>query len=258
VSDVFGAYSRYYDLLYRDKPYSQEAAYVSSKLRTAAGTAGSVLEFGCGTGTHAEFLARQGHTVKGIDLSEGMIASADLRKSALPPEIGARLSFGCGDARSVRVGETFDAVIALFHVMNYQSSNADLTAAFATAASHLQVGGLLVFDFWYGPAVLTQQPEVRVRRLQDEATRVLRLAEPTLNENESYVDVKFTVLIEDVASAARQEIVEIHRMRYLFLPEIDLFLEAAGFARIQTEEWMTGKPLSRASWSGLVVARKVA
>jgi SAM-dependent methyltransferase len=258
VSSVFGAYARYYNLLYRDKSYVNEAQYVASRLSAATRDVHSILEFGCGTGSHAEFLARAGFSVKGIDLSPGMIEMAEARKAALPQDIGNRMSFAAGDARTARVGQTFDAVIALFHVINYQSTSADLAAAFETAASHLQSGGLFLFDFWYGPAVLTQLPEVRIRRLRDEQTAVLRLAEPTLDENANCVDVKFTVLVEDVASREREEIVEIHRMRYLFLPEIDVFLAQAGLVRIEAQEWMTGKPLSRDTWAGLVVARKIA
>lgn len=258
MNPVFGAYARYYNLLYRDKPYALEADYVAAKLRVGKADVRSILEFGCGTGHHAEFLARLGYEVKGIDLSDAMVASAEARKASMAPEIAARLSFVCGDARTVRVDRTFDAVVALFHVINYQSTNADLAAAFATAAAHLRVGGVFVFDFWYGPAVLTQLPEVRIRRLQDAATKIVRLAEPALDENANYVDVKFTVLIEDVQTGGREEIVETHRMRYLFLPEIDLFLAQSGFERIATEEWMTGKPLGRDAWAGLVVARRVA
>jgi predicted TPR repeat methyltransferase len=34
----------------------------------------SILELGCGTGIHAEFLAKVGYHVSGVDLSEGMLA----------------------------------------------------------------------------------------------------------------------------------------------------------------------------------------
>lgn len=255
---VFGAYSRYYDLLYADKPYAQEAAYVAAKIDALGKRGGRILELGCGTGSHAEFMARNGYSIHGVDASTGMIERAEARRGVLTAELGKRLSFGCGDARSVRVAGEFDAVMSLFHVMSYQVANADLASAFETAATHLGPGGLFVFDFWYGPAVLAQRPEVRVKRLEDSATRVVRIAEPGLNENENYVDVKFTVELEDKASGGRQQIVETHRMRYFFLPELDLFLSHAGFERIEAVEWMTDRVPGRDTWGVLVVARKLA
>ena len=78
-----------------------------------------------------------GYIVHGVDLSEAMLARAEERKAALPPEVAARLSFIYGDMRTVRTGETYDAVISLFHVMSYQTTNADLEAAFETATVHI-------------------------------------------------------------------------------------------------------------------------
>lgn len=249
---VFDSYSRYYDLLYRDKDYAAEAGYVASQLWRHAPQAGHILELGCGTGAHAEHLARAGITVHGVDQSESMLARAAARKSALSPDTAARLSFGQGDARSVRTGARYDAVISLFHVMSYQTSNGDLQAAFATAAAHLRPGGLFLFDFWYGPAVLTQRPEAREKRLADDRIEVTRSAEPVLHENEDLVDVNYTVLIRDKQTGGTQRIHETHRMRYLFLPELAL-LRSAAFEERATLAWMSTAPLSARSWSGFQI-----
>jgi SAM-dependent methyltransferase len=258
MTEVFGAYSRYYDLLYADKQYQQEADYVASKLSAAGVRSGRILELGCGTGAHAEFIARRGYSIHGVDLSPGMIERAEDRRRSLAPELGSQLSFGCGDVRHLRQGHCFDAVISLFHVMSYQATNADLAAAFDTAALHLQPGGLFLFDFWYGPAVLTQQPAVRIKRLADRSTSVLRIAEPRLDENANCVDVQFTVQIEDIATSRREDIVETHRMRYFFLPELDMFLRGGGFERVAAVEWMSDREPSRDTWGVLAIARKIA
>ena len=249
---VFDSYSRYYDLLYRDKDYAGEAAYLVSHLRQHAPKAASVLELGCGTGAHAEHLARMGFTVHGVDQSESMLARAAARKSALPAETAARLSFGRGDARTVRTGAQYDAVISLFHVMSYQTGNADLQAAFATAAAHLRPGGLFLFDFWYGPAVLAQQPEVRVKRLADDRIDVTRIAEPVMHPNENVVDVNYTVIIDDKATGGSERVQETHRMRYLFLPELAL-LRGAAFQERATHAWMSAQAPGAQSWSGFQI-----
>jgi len=133
--------------------------------------------------------------------------------------------------------------------MSYQTTNADLGAAFATAAAHLRPGGLFLFDFWYGPAVLIQRPEVRVKRLADEEIAVTRIAEPVMRVNENLVDVNYTVFIEVKATGQTEQVRETHRMRYLFLPE--LMLQRQGlFDERATHAWMSQGAVGADSWAG--------
>jgi len=254
---VFGAYSRYYDLLYRDKDYPAEARYVHGLIQHHAPGAHSILELGCGTGAHAAEFAGLGYEVHGIDASEGMLERAGLRQASLAPELAARLAFSDGDVRSFRAGRRFDVVTALFHVLSYQVTNEDLSRTLATAAAHLAPGGIFVFDFWYGPAVLSDPPVVRVKRLEDKVTRVLRIAEPTMHFNENVAEVAYQVLVIDQASGQMEEICEQHRMRYLFGSEVERELLRSGFACEAQEEWWSGAPLSSATWSALFIARRL-
>lgn len=251
---VFDAYARYYDLLYRDKEYAAEASYVVSLVREHAPRATRILELGCGTGAHAEHLARLDCSVHGVDRSEVMLAGAAARKAGLPANLADRLSFGKGDVRTVRIGETYDSVISLFHVMSYQTTDADLAAAFGTAAAHLAPGGVFLFDFWYGPAVLAQRPEERVKRLEDDDIRVTRIAKPAMRVNENVVDVDYSVSIEVKASGQVQEVRETHAMRYLFLPEIEQYLDPGKWAETKAFGWMGHERLSERHWSGCALA----
>jgi SAM-dependent methyltransferase len=252
---VFAAYSRYYDLLYRDKDYSGEARYVADLMKKHAPSAKSVIEIGCGTGGHARELAALGFTVHGVDRSAGMLEAAEEKLDTVEPEIRARMRFTQGDARSVRLKQKAGAVISLFHVMSYQSSNDDLTASFATVREHLEPGGIFVFDCWYGPAVLVEQPAVTVKRLEDVAVSITRIAEPTLNSAHNIVDVNYTVLVYDRKTATVETLRETHRMRYLFRPEIELLLSANGMSLVTAHEWMTDRPPGPHSWAACFVAR---
>lgn len=254
---VFDHYAAYYDLFYQGKEYGPEARYVAARLEESMPRARSILELGCGTAGHAVELIRAGYSVTGVDLSESMLASARAKRQALTQEEQARMELVHGDARSVRLGRTFDAALALFHVMCYQSSNDDLLAAFRTAADHLPRGGIFLFDFWYGPAVLSQRPETRVHDLENAEIRVTRIARPLLRENDNSVDVRFTVLIEEKATGRLQRLEETHVMRYLFLPEIDWLLAANGLRRLGAKAWLSSAEPSADSWSAWVVAQKL-
>lgn len=244
---VFGAYSRYYNLLYKDKDYAGEAEYVHNLIRMHKPGAASILNLGCGTGRHDLLLAQMGYEVTGIDQSEDMLAVANSQLSTLnfQPSL---LTFTQGDIRSFRLNRTFDVVTALFHVMSYQAANDDLQAALATARAHLKPGGIFIFDCWYGPAVLSDRPEVRIKRLEDEAIFVTRIAEPVMHPNDNVVDVNYQVIIRDKVSGEAEDIRETHRMRYLFRPEIEHFLGEAGLRISESAEWITGRQPGFDTW----------
>jgi ubiquinone/menaquinone biosynthesis C-methylase UbiE len=102
--NVFNHYARYYDLLYRDKDYAGEAAFVHQQLARAGRAGSTMLELGCGTGRHALEFARHGWSVTGYDLSEGMVEQAQRRAGEMVPALAEKLKFAVGDARRVRSG----------------------------------------------------------------------------------------------------------------------------------------------------------
>ncbi|MCC6695175.1 MAG: class I SAM-dependent methyltransferase [Candidatus Hydrogenedentes bacterium] len=256
---VFGEYAHYYNLFYQDKDYEGEAAFVHRILQRHAPHAKHILELGSGTGRHALLLAEKGYTVHGVDRSPAMLEQARERARQAPASIAERLTYHEGDIREVRVKESFDAVISLFHVFSYQTSDEALIAAFDTAAAHLKPGGLLLFDCWYGPAVLAERPAVRIKRLEDEAVSVTRISEPQCNDERNTVDVAYTVFVEDKLSGQIQRVPnECHTMRYLFTPEVETLMCQAGLQTIESGEWMTERPPSRDTFGVYFVGMKSA
>ena len=247
----FLKYSAYYDLLYRDKDYAAEAVYVAETLRASA-TVHSILELGAGTGVHGRLLAGMGFDVRGIERSAEMVAIAKQRPAA------AAGSFTCdiGDICTVELDRTFDAVIALFHVISYQTDNESLMAAFGVAARHLEPGGVFMFDVWHGPAVLTERPSERVKDVADNRRRVRRTARPELDTNASTVKVVYEMECQDLASGAAEVFGEDHLMRYLFPTEVDLLARSAGLRVVNSEEFLTGRVPSASTWGVSYVLRK--
>jgi SAM-dependent methyltransferase len=254
---AFAEYAPYYDRMYGDKDYEAEAAFVLGLVRRHCPQAESFLELGCGTGAHAEHLSATGVRVHCVDLSEAMLERARARQQRLPREVAGRLMFSHGDVRHIRIGETFDAVVSLFHVVSYQVSNQDLRECFATAKLHLKPGGVFVFDCWYGPAVLSDPPNVRVRRWQDDQTSVTRIAEPALHANKNFVDVNYTIFVRNRASAQTEIFEELHRMRYLFLPEVEALAAMEGLEMIEARAWMSESQPGLDSWNACFVVRSL-
>jgi SAM-dependent methyltransferase len=245
---VFNAYSQYYNLLYRDKDYPGEAAYIHKLLTRYGIPKGDLLEYGSGTGKHGKLLAAKGYTLHGIERSADMVAEAEQASG-----------FTCqqGDIANTNMGRTYDAVLSLFHVMSYQTSNAQFQAVLINAAAHLNPGGLFIFDFWYSPAVYAQKPVVRIKRMVDQQVEITRIAEPVTYTNENRVDVNFTIISRDLVTGAVQTLQETHPMRHFSLPEIDILAGVHGFELISAEEFLTGNVPSESTWGVCVILKRI-
>jgi SAM-dependent methyltransferase len=222
---VFGdRYSGSYDLIYRDKDYDREctllesifAGYGEHRTRT-------VLDLGCGTGNHSIRLASHGFQVAGVDMSAHMLRTAE-RKAA---QANVSIEWHQSDIRAVNLNRQFDAVLMMFAVLGYQLENEDVLRALRTARSHLAPGGLFVCDVWHGPAVLGQQPQDRMRVIQDHGRTLLRMSSGVLDSfrHRCHVDIR----IWEIAGSRVCETREEHRMRYFFPQELALFLNVTGF-----------------------------
>lgn len=246
--NVFNAYSQYYNLLYSDKDYPGEAAYIHKLLTRYGINKGDLLEYGSGTGKHGKLLVAQGYTLHGIERSAEMVAAAEHASG-----------FTCqqGDIANTNMGRTYNAVLSLFHVISYQTSNAQLQAVFINAAAHLDPGGLFIFDFWYSPAVYTQRPVVRIKRMVDQQVEITRIAEPIIYTNENRVDVNFTIYSRDLDTGDVQTLQETHPMRHFSLPEVDIVAGVHGFERITAEEFLTGNVPSESTWGVCVVLKRI-
>jgi len=121
--------------------YSEPAAIEAAVgfLAELAG-AGTALELGIGTGRIALPLARRGVAVRGIDLSDAMVA----RLRAKPG--GEQIQVAIGDYATIRVDETFSLVYLVFNSINNQTTQEGQVPTFANAAAHLEPGGCFVVE----------------------------------------------------------------------------------------------------------------
>ena len=103
---------------------------------------------------------------------------------------------------------------------------------------------------------MTDRPAVRVREWRDEQTRVTRIAQPRMHPNENLVDVEYRILVEELATAKLDRFDEVHRMRYLFKPELELLLQGAGMRILEVFEWETWERAGFTSWAATLVVQK--
>ncbi len=248
--EVFKDYAGYYELLYKDKDYNGEAAYLANLIdKFSEKNIKSILDLGCGTGTHASLLAKKYQRVEGIDISENMILQAREKKLG-------NMDFHHQDVVNFSLPNRFDVITSLFHVVSYQTTNDSIMGMIKQVSFHLNGGGLFIFDVWYGPAVLTLKPETRVKRLENDKLKIARLAESELLPNENCVNVHYEIIIQNKLDLSVSFVQETHKMRYYFLPELEMLLNNNNMQLLHSEEWMSGNIPDDKTWGVCFVARK--
>jgi len=112
----------------------------------AAKNAQNVLDLGCGTGY---FLTALPEPILGVGI-EPATAMLDIARNRSGDD---RFTWVEADARTVRLGQTFDLIVMTGHAFQVFLNDADQRAALATIAAHLSPVGRFIFD--------TRNPEIR-------------------------------------------------------------------------------------------------
>ena len=107
-----------------------------------AAEAGSVLDLGCGTGLFCATLTQRLPDIAcvGVDPATAMLDIARSRPG------GDRAVWIEDDARTVRLGKTFDLIVLTGHAFQVFLTELDQLAALQTIAVHLSPGGRFIFD----------------------------------------------------------------------------------------------------------------
>src|SRR3990172_11912035 len=143
TGNLFDRIAEYYDVLHEDVDYAAECTLLEKVIsgflhRQPA----SLLDLGCGSGSHALGLAKRGFLVTGIDASAGMlrVARAKARGRRNPAFVRA-------DMRRFDLGRTFDAIVCMDGAYTHLLTERDLLAHLRTVRRHLSPGGVYVFEF---------------------------------------------------------------------------------------------------------------
>ena len=154
AANLFDRIADYYDVLHEDVDYAAECTLLESVFRRFLRRQPiSILDLGCGTGSHALILAERGYRVTGIDASAGMLRVARAK-------VGRRRNpvFVRGDMRRFDLGRTFDAIVCMDGAYTHLLTERDLLAHLRAVRRHLRPGGVYVFEFAQALKAETEGP----------------------------------------------------------------------------------------------------
>lgn len=253
-----GTEAHYRDAAYYDHAYARRREDVGFYADLAEADGGPVLELGAGTGRVALAIARRGVDVVGVERMRPMLAGARRRLRKAPAAVRDRVELVRGDLRRVRLRRRFPLVISPFNVFQHLYRRVDVEDALGTVRAHLRPGGRLVFDVLLPePAILARRPgryyKGRSIRRPTEGRRY------DYGETFHYDPVEQVQLVhmffqsqDDPADVTLTPLAH----RQFFPAELEALLHYNGFEIVERWGGFDRAPLSAASESQVIVARR--
>jgi SAM-dependent methyltransferase len=232
----YGKFARYYDVIYQRYDYDQECDFLINMFhRYHEGKAESILDLGCGTGSHDIVLAKKGFKVVGIDSSNTMIEIAREKSR----NSGLEIEFIVRDMRELQLSNGFDCAICMFGGFGYVLSDEDLRRLFKELRNVLKPKGLFLFEFWNEDG-LKPTPYRSWDKLEKDGIRVYRLSKSNYNANEGVLDIRFAFVVLEQERLV-DEFEELHRIRIYSINEMNEILRDEGFNVLQMLVGYAGK-----------------
>jgi len=227
MAGFYKEYAHIYDILYAKKEYERECDIIEGIIKEYKPGSKRILDYGCGTGGHAQFLSQRGYHMSCLDIDENILQLAK-QKLALHKNVQF---YNTKERDAIQPG-SIDVCITLFDVLSFMHSNEEINEFFSYVKRVLQKDGLFIFDFWYGPAVINLKPEKMWKEFTAGDKNVLKLTSPVHDLENSRVDLTHDIIVYN-KDRILQKFRDHHRMRYFFQNEIESFLAYHNFKRIK-------------------------
>ncbi|WP_338673612.1 class I SAM-dependent methyltransferase [Streptomyces sp. SCSIO 30461] len=185
-SGYAGGVARLYDLVHqgKGKDYAREATDLAALIASRAPGARSLLDVACGTGLHLEHLNGAFDRVEGVEFSSDMRDIAVRRNPNVPVHLG--------DMRDFTLDTAFSAVTCMFSSIGHMRDQAELDAALARFAAHLEPGGVVVVEPWWFPATFTPG-FVGASITEAEGKTISRVSHSRLESGATRIDVHYLI-----------------------------------------------------------------
>ena len=136
---MYSTLARYYDRMHHFIGYRGQVDFISGRFAEFNNSGGKdALDVACGTGNHANYLAKLGFLVTGIDKSKDMLAQARLKNESV--------RFMLGDMRDFNLDKEFDLITCMFNSIMYCMNGKELLGTLRNFREHLKRGGILYFE----------------------------------------------------------------------------------------------------------------
>lgn len=180
---MYNDIAQFYDLMYGFKNYEAEANALKDSILTHHPAAKTLLDVGCGTGSHLQYL-KNSFDVVGVDISEGLLRQARIK---LPD-----VTFVQADMSNFELSRRFDVVSCMFGAIGYMDEVSKLKEALHVLSRHLTPGGVLIFEPWLSPGAFLDRKIVH-NYVERDGTKVSWMYTQKREGDVSVFDIRYLV-----------------------------------------------------------------
>lgn len=228
--------------------------------RTAAATAGTVVEIGCGTGRITLPLARDGHSVVAVDVNAAMLERLRQAMARAPASVAARIRPVLADALSLSLtAEPIGCIVAPFNTFMLLGGFREQCRALEVFAAHLPPAGRLAFDLM-NPLVLPlgeSAADAPAQRRDPATGRLYRKFAHTDRIDTEHRQRLFGWYEEVLEDGTVRTHPYAFVWRPVFRHELELMLERAGFRLDRLDGGFQDEPFRVDSAKMVVTATKI-
>lgn len=247
--------SPYPDPALYDVIYSQVRDDIPFYVELARAQGGPALEVGCGTGRVLIPTLEAGVEIHGLDLEAGMLER--LRGKAAAKGLSVRVFEG--DMRDFTMPGRYRLVTIPFRAFMHLQSTEDQIRALRCMREHLEPGGLLAFNVFY-PSADFRRDKHGARSLSIETTHPESGRPVKVFDVSRFDNLRQTVTVEretvEGDGGERQVTRSGFTLRWVYRFELELLLQAAGFAAAEIFGGFDRRPLERDTDEIVVLARR--
>ncbi len=239
MSAAYAALSGSYDGLMNDANYAARTALLGALLRESRISVKTVLDLGCGAGTVAWALYRQGFRVIASDNSEEMLTEA-VRKGGDMAETSGDIPTPLFIRQSMprlKLPAPVDGVVSTLDSLNYLTRERDLRETFRRVYRYLNPGGRFLFDV-NTPHRLQSMDRQTYLDETDESFCAWR----TFFSEKRQICLWQVDLFRRRPDGAWDRFFEEHRERAWTAEQLREFLRDAGFSRVEITGDLSRKP----------------
>ena len=227
MSDPF-----YHDPALYDAMYADLTADIPLFVDMAKAAGGPVLEVCCGNGRLLVPAARAGIDIDGLDLSPEMLAGLRAKLAAA----GVRAGVHEGDMADFALPRRYALVFVAFNSFLHNLTQAEQIATLRCCRAHLAPGGRLALGLFHPSAQHLLEWAAGEKVVKDIPNAIgpgrVRVIDRTVDERVEQVRrvTRRVEFLDDAGAIVRTATLPFS-IRYVFKPEMELLLRAAGFGR---------------------------
>lgn len=207
----------YYDLFFQQKDYQIEVDFILEAINKYSINSESILDIGCGTGSHLNLIKDKFTTIFGIDLNDEIL---NIAKKKVPE--GCFVNSGMID---FSIQSKFDVITCLYAVFNYNKNIKSGIETLKNIHTHLNTNGICLISLYNEK---TLEKKISLHMGKNETTKAVKLNQYKYDPSLKTVKSDHLILIKENGTLDFDIELE-DEFRIFDFKEIETMVQESGF-----------------------------